>query len=177
MKKLEIFSLTLAVVALCAALWAQQYSLQISPPFKSTKTGKTTDSATAYLNSGGVDTTGWVRIPDSSATKGGSSVIYFATNEDTAQATFALEWGFLNPNTKVITPFKTTTALAAFDTTGIFNSTNSLTKSEPLCFRKPKGANVVRLLGTGGTLIGGWGAGGTGLKRVASWDVVFNVPK
>ncbi len=169
----------LMIIALVAVGGALLFSetMRINPPFVSTKTGRAVDSATAYLNSGGVDTTGWVKIADSSTTDGGAYVTYWATNEDTAQATFVAQWGFLDPNTKTFRAFYTTTALAAFDTTGIFNSTNTLVKTEPLCFRKPKGADAVRILGTGGTLVGGWGTGGTGTKRVASWDVSFLVPK
>lgn len=147
----------------------------VNPPFVTTKYTVPKDSATAYLNAGGSDTTGWVAIPDSSAQNGGASVTYWST-EDTTQSLIKAEFGFFDPNTQRIQPVTPTVTLdsmvSGFHTAAVYRNP----KTEPLNFRVPRGARYCRIIGTAATTTGQWGTGGLGTKRIPSWDVQFIVP-
>ncbi len=137
--------------------------------------GSSLDSAYASLELSDVDTSTYARIPDSSATKGGAYLLLYPLTEDTVTTTNKIQWGFLNPNTSTINWAVTLTTLASRDTTGIFNGSQVTHVTEPLCFRKPGGMNVVRAITTAGAVMGGWNAGGTA-EEVLRIDALWTVP-
>jgi hypothetical protein len=126
------------------------------------------DSDVATMDAGGVDTSDYVRVPDSSAQGGGVQLLIYS-NEDTCKSGVKIEWGYYDVNQEKILPLPTVVVLDTL-VANIMGVTSRNPMGARLNYRKPAGAEYVRVIVTAGTTQGAWQPDKDGIKAVPWLD-------